>query len=998
MPDIIIDPINPEDFTLSGNFKRFGDVKPGWSKSVDATTHNIADSFGGTGVIRFDAARGKVGASNDDESDLLIARPILADQERGRISDIQIDSNNVGVDSDTVLSRLNAQRTADPWPRDFYAGSLHMPIGTQFNYSFISGGRATISEPVNISALCEDLASRSVWAIATFPSPIPGSELTLSITALLRFTEFGEFTGLIYPLAELDGTFTGAGTNGLTIDYDNRRLFISGYVSGQESSYAIRVFDIDDMSLITEYQLPSGRQVVNPYLAYSDWYETLTVAGTLTSGDIIQQVDPLTGNLVWSIGTPGSSGNYAFNSIPQVQIFDNELFTLDTTRKLIRSYDLDTGTYIGEWIDLNDTSVTPLSFSITYSQYGGPFIYLSVNRGVSQADVEIRKYANGEFLSSFRLPGDSSSTGPIVITEKGYLWMGAETSGINMVFDVLSMPILSVMIHYYLCLIFNIGDFDFTYIGVNPFPDHDPEVAFRGWTDSVWEKLKELCSAWGLEVTEQYADRSEIRVSPTGNSPTLDVIDEAIAGSISLSSSLQQAPRTYGVISQNSRNTRPDDSEVVFRSATEGQNFQVDAMNTLRTQVRISHSLVSVSPTIRARFGNEEWSDDEVYYDVYDSNDNLVNDEFGTYGGTVEASLADHQTINITITGPYSEIPGHPGPYRFSTPVGRGTLNIGGSGVLVSPEEITIYSGADPEYTSDERGQTIDNNFIITTEQAFDRAAWASYELSGPNMRLQWSTSRRALTQGIGSRYTYLHKNWRVITIVETASRYEFTAIPYTKVSEADAVWAQQEITVENLVENASVEIDLSGVSSMAYTNGAGWSDNSMNLTRDSSLGAAQGNYYASAVMPVGVNEINCENKFPIEPNVEYNYSVYLRSPDSDFPVTFSIFYYNSNGDIISDFYIGSFELDNQWRRFSGTATTLNPSAVTASMYISGIPGEGNALLLDGWQCTRGDTLYSFGEGNFQTIGQATVADHDAFWEGYRVYDSKARPLWSPRS
>lgn len=199
-----------------------------------------------------------------------------------------------------------------------------------------------------------------------------------------------------------------------------------------------------------------------------------------------------------------------------------------------------------------------------------------------------------------------------------------------------------------------------------------------------------------------------------------------------------------------------------------------------------------------------EWASNSVY--VVSGSDNLpiAADEWVDYGGSVIVDSAGTNRITVTFTAPPSGIPGVPTPYSFSITDGSTTypsLLIRGSGSLSSPVTSTWPTGADPSFTSVEKGPTLDNVAIGSTARLYSALSWAAAYAAGPILSLSFTMSiDQFVSLGLFSGCTFTHKNqvWRIITASVGNVNVSATAIPFTTANDLKETWAGQ--TVADLI------------------------------------------------------------------------------------------------------------------------------------------------------------------------------------------------------
>jgi len=760
-------------------YRRVGDISPGWGHVTDATPHSPEDSSGGTGQISFSASQ------RDGESDLLIARDIIADGEVGKINSLTLQNGRItSITTDTILSRLDVERTAQPWPQDLDAGRMELPRGLAVSYA---GVPHILGEVV----LSTKAAARDDDYIYVYVESLDTSALTRWF--VLRYTQTGTFVNA-WPqdggTSTTGGTLTGAiAARGGYVYLTNRNSGTGNYVKKYTSA---GVF-------VSEFRPgTSGGSVAIGSSIAVDSSGNIYVTGTV-SGSIIQKFTNA-GTFVVAMGTAGSAGNTTFNGEPYITYDGVGIVTSDRLNRRVREYT--TGlVFFGELASWSAGSRAP--DAITYNGDGIVYVRtqetLGNTRLYSFENHALRRIIESESLSAFvvdpssRIWGFNSSFDGAVL--HAHMWLAFDASGPTS---------LSAYIHYYICLCLDVDKFEYEYQATEI-----PDLLFPGWTDSVWEKLKQLAPVKRVmfETTQTslpqggYLPRVVVKDIDDGSPPI--AYDQSSEGSPVLSLSTNNITRNYSIVAQRPQYADLSQDTVVYSLNRSGSNLTVAEYNTTVANVSVPHSLISVqSPPEHDPF-SFEWNDGVPGYMIYDSDDVLVPwGLFAQYGGQVEASLAGEGIIQIRFVGPAGLIPGHSGPFSFTDIFGVAHLSIGGAGVLIDPREINMYTGADQGLVTRDRGPRVDSPFIDTVEQAYDAGIWSTFELSGPRITMAFNTGPGGLiyNNGVptlitpGMRVSYNHQNWRVMTVTNSGAGSSISLQPYTTVGDVDAIWSGQTV------------------------------------------------------------------------------------------------------------------------------------------------------------------------------------------------------------
>lgn len=311
----------------------------------------------------------------------------------------------------------------------------------------------------------------------------------------------------------------------------------------------------------------------------------------------------------------------------------------------------------------------------------------------------------------------------------------------------------------------------------------DPDVAFPGWTGDVWTKLKELCTAYNIEV----ALVDDVIVVRDIGARELTVSNRT---PVRLMPSSEPRGRNVQIVAQQPTMG----GGVMWDSATEGQTYSIDAGKRVTVVLATDNAPAQLAvpvptDTLPIQPGQ--------YYVVDSTGTHVPVAAWRAAGAELTAEVGDSPgTISLKITGPLAEISGYTGPYRFATgtsSTATGALSIVGNGVITSREIVTIPTGANPAATATEIAYTIDSPFIDTKPRAYDRGVWAAADAAGPNVDIQFDTPVAdvlgyGLTTGAmitheGSRYRVTETRWGNLSVNVTATRR-------VTLGEADVAWA----------------------------------------------------------------------------------------------------------------------------------------------------------------------------------------------------------------
>ena len=306
---------------------------------------------------------------------------------------------------------------------------------------------------------------------------------------------------------------------------------------------------------------------------------------------------------------------------------------------------------------------------------------------------------------------------------------------------------------------------------------------------NMWEYLQQACSAYHKEisvvndvVTVRNIGEREIDITNVAGAPT-------IAPNIILSG------RSVEVVYSNAYNV--DNEELYNAYKDNNRVITVKASETITTTVEISGTPTVVQ--VPQRSVNPPAQINE--YCITWSNGSQVPEElWEKRGGKLIVSLNPDvpNALDITLVGPSSDLEtdGYPGPYKLAyTAAGTdyAALSVIGSGVRTRPQTLKLITGADPTKTAQDVAKTVNNYFIATEIQAYDRGIWASGEASGPRVVLSGSIPvNTAMQFGLiaGSRIRYRDSIYRITDVTVNNIALNFNAVRHVTVEDLDELWA----------------------------------------------------------------------------------------------------------------------------------------------------------------------------------------------------------------
>ena len=168
------------------------------------------------------------------------------------------------------------------------------------------------------------------------------------------------------------------------------------------------------------------------------------------------------------------------------------------------------------------------------------------------------------------------------------------------------------------------------------------------------------------------------------------------------------------------------------------------------------------------------------------------------YGGSlsVEIDHDDAAAIQITLIGPYIEIPSTTGPYSVAASTGDteyGALKITGTGIYSGSNVLGLLTGVDPTKYTRATVNTITNPFIVDEQHAYDRGIWAAQKASGPVVTIS-ATIPNSSINGVGltcgSLVNYRNSTYRITSSSIGSASTTINGERFVTVADVDALWS----------------------------------------------------------------------------------------------------------------------------------------------------------------------------------------------------------------
>lgn len=309
--------------------------------------------------------------------------------------------------------------------------------------------------------------------------------------------------------------------------------------------------------------------------------------------------------------------------------------------------------------------------------------------------------------------------------------------------------------------------------------------AFPATSGVAWELMQQLAAAQYFE----FAISGDTLIARNNGEIPFDITNVGSPPTINPQSTL--SGRQINV----SYNNAYFINGTIYDAEEDGNNIiSVNAGETTVTSVKGNVSPIAVRNPVRS----DNWPvADGEYYVIDSAGVTLLAEQWESFGGSVSAEIdpEDNSAIRITVVGPYTDTTLAGGPYELAasdSSVKYAALKLNGTGVYGEENLLGLITGIDPIKYTRATINTINNPFIISQEDAYDRGVWAAQRASGPVVTLS-ATIPTSSIQGIGltcgSLISYLDSTYRITTCSIGNISTSITAERYVTVYDIDAIW-----------------------------------------------------------------------------------------------------------------------------------------------------------------------------------------------------------------
>lgn len=710
-----------------------GDIAPGWSVGESGTSLTIGERAAGTGIVMFNAK------ANDD-SLLTINNVSTATFDglgviQGVVQSVNQTGINCSITQSTYLDTFNAEVSIPPitvgGPLAWFSA-----LGVALDF------KTNAERPDYRQPLYSGNSFYNYWKTgqATYGFPLDNNPMdntdTYSIDDIFKHSRRGYPFGYDYGFSYSNNNLAGS------LGWDETR-----------TEPFLPYFDV------TGYIDEFGNETIGNYV-----FQIATIVNSNT--DIILYV---------KVGSAESAPSYS-------NVFG---MTINGTTDTATIFDLETETTrTVNLSSLNHSEPIVISFNVTYRSsnlFPTPFSYNTLN--VSAKD-------------STNTTASATGTFPEIIVE----WGGAN---LYVAGDYINSDNISYV------------NFFHTKTQANASPTivyHEPQAVNYGYNidasgyTQIYNGAYPATSGIAWELIQDLAAAENFEVYTAGNTLYLRDVGSQV---LDITNRSQVTINPISTLSGSKINIAYNNAEfingVVYDAQSDGNNLiSVEAGATTITSVKWDINPVSlVQPTRYLATGTGTGATftgplpDGTYF-VSDSTGLPISaNQWEDYGASVTVNIDpdDNAAIQIMVKGPNSEIPSTTGPYTLEASDGENTfaaLKIIGSGVYAGDSQLHLITGIDTDKYSRTTVNTINNPFVITEENAYDRGIWASMKASGPVVSVNFNvpvTSIDGIGLTCGSLFNYMDSTYRVISCSIGNLSVLINAERYVTVADINSIW-----------------------------------------------------------------------------------------------------------------------------------------------------------------------------------------------------------------
>lgn len=306
----------------------------------------------------------------------------------------------------------------------------------------------------------------------------------------------------------------------------------------------------------------------------------------------------------------------------------------------------------------------------------------------------------------------------------------------------------------------------------------NPAVVLPPWSGDVWDHVKQLCSAYAVEIA---VVSNVVTVRDIGVN-TL-IVDNLVSGTAKLSLDSQSNGQYVKVAYSKARYST---NSVLYDAQVAGNAMSVSAgSHTSQTVTTTNYPTVVNNPTPT----DATTAPPGTYYVLDANNVHIPVTQWVGYGGSLVVSMNPALgSLDLILTAPNTGAP-YASPFTVQVAPGVPGWSITGVGVFTDPATVNITTGSTPGNNGPVQAADVNNFAIGSIDQAYNRGEWAAALAGEAGLTLSLSVPTSTVSGfGLceGSLISFKESTYRVITARIGNGVTAITATKYVTVGAFD--------------------------------------------------------------------------------------------------------------------------------------------------------------------------------------------------------------------
>jgi hypothetical protein len=296
-----------------------------------------------------------------------------------------------------------------------------------------------------------------------------------------------------------------------------------------------------------------------------------------------------------------------------------------------------------------------------------------------------------------------------------------------------------------------------TFVDVQPTGGVSMRPPILAWSGSGWDYLNALCAGRGRQMRVEAGQlmvrdidlSSIVPVQGTIGDPRVELTAAGRARSIDIVNNKSLVSRVFNTV-----------------------NFSTDLGATVRINSYTRHE-IDLPPG--------EYLAGRVDLTIVDSTSAPVTfTAFFNRGGRCTPLVSGGKLI-LLVRGPKDSVNLGVGPWEVQS------VRVSNQGFFEDREVVTLYTGAMESMVTRDKAGTVDNPFVNSTADVYDRGSWA-LQAGEPEAVLTFSVPEsRVSLYPVGQIVSFGWATYRVMSVRFALTQAVVTAVPYTTVAQGDA-------------------------------------------------------------------------------------------------------------------------------------------------------------------------------------------------------------------